>query len=231
MKALTAFPTVLAQMDRNLQWTKDLGNAYYNQPQDVMDSIQAMRQKTLAAGQLRTTPQQTVTNNGGLITIAPTDSSLVYVPVYDPWAVWGTPFPPYSDFYYYPPPDILFDGLLIGFGIGIGIGFWGPWGWGWGHWRCGWHDRAVFFNHAQYFTRSTTVINRGLNLPGGPGRGFAARGAYARPAGGFSRGSGFSSRSPGAAAGRPSGGMSHGAGGGYAGGGGHAGDGGAAHGR
>ena len=45
VKALTAFPTVLAQMDRNIQWTTDLGNAYYNQPQDVMDSVQAMRQK------------------------------------------------------------------------------------------------------------------------------------------------------------------------------------------
>ena len=58
VKALTAFPTVLAQMDRNIQWTTDLGNAYYNQPQDVMDSVQAMRQKAEAAGQLRSTPQQ-----------------------------------------------------------------------------------------------------------------------------------------------------------------------------
>jgi len=46
VKALTAFPTVLSQMDKNLQWTTDLGNAYYNQPQDVMDSVQAMRQKS-----------------------------------------------------------------------------------------------------------------------------------------------------------------------------------------
>ena len=63
VKALTAFPTVLAQMDRNLQWTTDLGNAYYNQPQDVMDSVQAMRQKAEVAGQLRSTPQQVVTND------------------------------------------------------------------------------------------------------------------------------------------------------------------------
>ena len=40
VKALTAFPQVLAQMDKNLQWTTDLGNAYYNQPQDVMDAVQ-----------------------------------------------------------------------------------------------------------------------------------------------------------------------------------------------
>jgi len=30
-----------------------------------MDSVQAMRQKAMAAGQLRSTPQQTVTNEGG----------------------------------------------------------------------------------------------------------------------------------------------------------------------
>jgi len=34
VKALTAFPQVLAEMDRNVQWTTGLGNAYYNQPQD-----------------------------------------------------------------------------------------------------------------------------------------------------------------------------------------------------
>ena len=56
VKALTAFPQVLAQMDKNLQWTTDLGNAYYNQPQDVMDAVQAMRQKAQAAGNLRSTP-------------------------------------------------------------------------------------------------------------------------------------------------------------------------------
>ena len=67
MKALTAFPTVLAQMDRNIQWTTDLGNAYYNQPQDVMDSVQAMRLKAQGAGQLSTTQQQTVTNDAGVI--------------------------------------------------------------------------------------------------------------------------------------------------------------------
>jgi hypothetical protein len=43
VKAITAFPTVHAQMDKNLDWTTTLGNAYYNQPQDVMNAIQMMR--------------------------------------------------------------------------------------------------------------------------------------------------------------------------------------------
>jgi len=187
VKALIAFPTVLAQMDRNLQWTTDLGNAYYNQPQDVMDAVQAMRQKAQTAGQLRTTPQQTVTNEGGAIAIAPANPTVVYVPVYDPWVVYGAPYPMYPGYYYAPPPGIFWGGLAIGFGLGIGVGLFSHWGWGWGHWGMGWHSRSVFYNHTTYFSRSTTVINRGFNRPGGPPRSFAgARGAYSRP-GGFNR--------------------------------------------
>jgi hypothetical protein len=191
VKALTAFPTVLAQLDKNIQWTTDLGNAYYNQPQDVMDAVQAMRQKAQTAGQLRTTPQQVVTTDSGAITIAPASPTVVYVPVYDPWVVYGAPFPPYPGFYYYPPPGIFWGGLAIGFGLGIGIGVFAHWGWGWGHWGLGWGPRwggrAVFFNHNTFVTRSATVVNRGFNRPGGPPRNFGARGAYARPAGGFNR--------------------------------------------
>ena len=195
VKALTAFPTVLAQMDKNLQWTTDLGNAYYNQPQDVMDAVQAMRQKAQHAGNLRTTPQQTVTDQGGAIAIAPANPAVVYVPVYDPWAVWGTPYPMYPGFYWGPPPGIFWGGLAIGFGIGIGIGLWGHWGWGWGHWGMGWGHgfggyggRGVYFNHNTYVSRSSTVINRGFSRPGGPPRSFAGtRGSYARPGAGANR--------------------------------------------
>jgi len=193
VKALTAFPTVLAQMDRNLQWTTDLGNAYYNQPQDVMDSVQAMRQKAQTAGQLRSTPQQVVSNTDGAITIAPANPTVVYVPVYNPWTIYGAPFPMYPGYYYGPPPGIFWGGLAIGFGVGIGIGLFANWGWGWGHWGLGWGPRwgghAVIFNHSTYVTRSTTVVNRGFNRPGGPPRNFGARGAYARPAGGYNRAS------------------------------------------
>ncbi len=222
VKALIAFPTVLAQMDRNLQWTTDLGNAYYNQPQDVMDAVQAMRQKAENAGQLRSTEQQTVTNEGGAIAIAPANPAVVYVPVYDPWAVYGYPFAPYPGYFYAAPPGIFWGGLAIGFGIGIGIGIWGHWGWGWGHWGMGWGHggywggRGVYYNHNTYITRSTTVINRGVNRPGGPGRGYGPRGAYARPAGGYNRAGGAANRSayanraaganrPGGSSGHPSG--------------------------
>ncbi len=186
VKALTAFPAVLAQMDRNIQWTTDLGNAYYNQPQDVMDSIQALRQNAEAGGQLQSTPQQVVSNDSGAITIVPANPTVVYVPTYDPWTVYGAPIAVYPGYYYAPAYGSFWGGLAVGFGVATAVGFFSHWGWGWGHWGMGWQNHAIFYNRTNYFTHSTTVINRGFNRPGGPSRNYAARGAYSSH-GGFNR--------------------------------------------
>src|SRR5271163_3447620 len=61
VKALVAFPSVLGNMDKNLSWTSSLGDAYYNQEQDVMDAIQVMRRRAEQAGNLNSTSEQTVT--------------------------------------------------------------------------------------------------------------------------------------------------------------------------
>jgi len=181
VKALTAFPTVLTQMDKNLDWTTNLGNAYYNQPQDVMDAIQSMRQKAQSAGNLKSSSQQTVSTVNGSVVIAPAAPNIVYVPAYDPWVVYGAPIVAYPGFFYAPPPGLVLGaGLAIGFGVGIAIGAFGGWGWGWNNWRLGWHSRIVVFHHTTYVTRSTTVINHGFNRPGGPARGAGPRGAFAR---------------------------------------------------
>jgi hypothetical protein len=227
VKALTAFPSVLERMDHNLQWTTDLGNAYYNQPQDVMASIQAMRHQAEQAGNLRTTPQQRVAeDNNGDVDIYPANPAVVYVPVYDPWAVWGYPLVAYPGFWYYPPPGIYWGGFLVGFGFGINIGWWGGFGWGWGHWGCGWHNRSVFFNRTTFVTRSTTVFNRGISRPGSPPRALAgtrgsfvnhgftrtAGGSFVRSGGGgttgFNRGGGSTSFNRGGATGFNRGGTS-----------------------
>src|SRR6202041_2824407 len=63
VKALTAFPSVLGNMDKNLSWTSSLGDAYYSQQQDVTNAVQFMRKKAESAGNLKTTPQQTVTDD------------------------------------------------------------------------------------------------------------------------------------------------------------------------
>jgi hypothetical protein len=50
VKALAAFPSVLGNMDKNLSWTSSLGDAYYNQEQDVMDAVQVMRRRAQESG-------------------------------------------------------------------------------------------------------------------------------------------------------------------------------------
>ncbi len=67
-------------MDKNLSWTSSLGDAYYNQEQDVMDAVQVMRQKAQQAGNLKSTPQQTVTADDSTIIIQPANPDVVYVP-------------------------------------------------------------------------------------------------------------------------------------------------------
>ncbi len=175
VKALTAFPSVLANMDRNLSWTSSLGDAYYNQPQDVMAAVQVMRQRAQAAGNLQSTPQQAVATQGSDIEIEPTDPNVVYIPAYDPWTVYGAPLLAWPG--WYPYPGIWFGGPYLSFGIGIPIGFFAGFAWGWHHWGFDWGHHALLFNHGPYFSRSVTFFNR-RNFYGGAGtRGRAAAGA------------------------------------------------------
>ena len=160
VKALCAFPSVLANMDKNLEWTTNLGNAYYNQPQDVMNAVQGLRQQAYQAGHLQTTPQLAVTYAPDNIVIAPANPAVVYVPYYDPWAYWG--FRPYYAWYAPPPPVGWRVGFGFGFGVGVAVGVWGGWGWGYGHWGFAWGAHPyVAFNHVTYVSRSVTVVNHG----------------------------------------------------------------------
>jgi uncharacterized membrane protein YgcG len=243
VKALTAFPAVLANMDKNLSWTSTLGDAYYNQQDNVMDAVQLMRQKATQAGTLKSTPQQTVDTQDNTIVIQPANPEVVYIPAYDPWLVYGYDVPPWPG--WYPYPGIWFGGPDLAFGLGFGVGFFGGFGWGWGHWGCDWHRHGVFFNNARYVSHSRTFFNRNAVSRGvrGAARPFngnarAARG-FAEPRGqsgvrsgafsGINHGGetrSFSSR------GRASAGGGHVGGGGGAhggGGGGHGGGGGGGH--
>ncbi|EFB6868188.1 DUF3300 domain-containing protein [Escherichia coli] len=44
VKSLVAFPQLMALMGENPQWVQNLGDAFLAQPQDVMDSVQRLRQ-------------------------------------------------------------------------------------------------------------------------------------------------------------------------------------------
>jgi hypothetical protein len=206
VKALAAFPSVLGNMDKNLSWTSSLGDAYYNQEQDLMDAVQVMRQKAEAAGNLKSTPQQTVTTQDSQITIQPASPDTVYIPAYDPWLVYGGPIGPWPG--WYPYPGIWFGGPYLSFGVGFGIGFFGGFGWGWGHWGFDWHNHYAVYNHARYYSPSRTFYNRNAYYRGGGARGVngARGGAFAHtnagnrpPSGNMGARGGVANR-PGAAA-------------------------------
>jgi uncharacterized membrane protein YgcG len=190
VKALTAFPSVLGNMDKNLSWTSSLGDAYYNQQQDVMDAVQVMRRKAQDAGNLKTTPQLKVTDQDSAIDIEPADPDVVYVPAYDPWLIYGYPVVAWPG--WYPYPGIWFDGPYLSFGIGFGIGWWGGFGWGWGHWGFDWHNHYAVYNHGRYYSQSRTFYNRsnfyrGGEARGGPDRGGADRGGASNRPGAAAR--------------------------------------------
>jgi len=188
VKALAAFSSVLGNMDKNLSWTSSLGDAYYNQQQDVMDAVQVMRQRAQGAGNLKTTPQQRVTTEGSDIDIEPADPDVVYVPAYDPWLVYGGPIGPWPG--WYPYPGIWYGGPYLSFGLGFGIGFYGGFGWGWNHWGFDWHNRYATFNHGRYYSRSNTFYNRSNFYRGG------ARGGVNGGRGGFNARANTGNRPP-----------------------------------
>ncbi len=156
-------------MDKNLSWTSSLGDAYYNQQQDVMDAVQVMRHKAEQAGTLKTTPQEVVKDDGPDVDIEPADPAVVYVPAYDPWLVYGYPIVEWPG--WYPYPGIWFGGPYLNFGIGFGIGWYGGFGWGWGHWGFDWHNHYARFGGGRYYSRSRTFYNRNSYYRGGGERG------------------------------------------------------------
>ncbi len=128
VQSLVAFPKVLAMFGEDPAWVQDLGDAFLAQPEAVMDSVQFLRAKAQAAGNLATNEHQIVTVEPAppppttlivnapppptqIITIAPANPQVVFVPIYNPmWAFgpwWHPGFPPF----FFPPPP--------------------RWGWGW----------------------------------------------------------------------------------------------------
>ena len=170
VKALTAFPQVLAQMDQDLAWTTDLGNAYYNQPQDVLQTAQVMRQRAQAAGNLQNTPQEAVTYNRGNIEVAPVNPEQVSVPQYNPWNVYGDRVSPYPGFSLLGSLESLAGSAPIRFGAQIATAAFSHTGFGWVSWALDWLSNSILFNHSNYSSQSTSVARWGSpggSMPGG----------------------------------------------------------------
>ncbi len=151
VKALTQFPAVLHKMADSLSWTSQLGEAYHNQQSEVMAAVQKLRKQAQSAGNLKTTPQQTVktdTQNGQpTIVIEPATTQVVYIPSYNPTVIYGVPYIPPG----YSTTDLVATGL-ISFGAGIAIGaMMSDSAWGWSSWSCHWYGGGVYYHGGAYY--------------------------------------------------------------------------------
>jgi len=145
VKSLVPFPQILAQMSSKLDWLQAVGDAFLAQQGDVMDSIQRLRRAAQAAGTLVSGSQELVTTADQEIEIEPAGPSVLYLPCYNPAAVYGAW--PYSA---YPPVVLSFwsgcaPGPGLGFGISINIV---PWLWGWGSWD--WRNHHLRIDAARF---------------------------------------------------------------------------------
>lgn len=144
VKSLVNFPSVLQMMNDRLDWTQQLGDAFLAQEEQVMATVQQLRQRAQAQGNLRTTSEQRVIMDpqSQQIMIEPAAPQVVYVPVYDPMIVYGPWWWPVYRPYYYHPRGVVIAGGVIGFGLGVSIGL--AWGYAWGGFD--WHRHDVVIN-------------------------------------------------------------------------------------
>jgi hypothetical protein len=150
VKSLVAFPQVLQRMDENLDWTRSLGDAFLGQQPHVMDTVQQLRRRAHAAGNLRSSEHLQVEQQGELYYVQPVNPQVVYVPYYNPLVVYGPWWwPAYQPVVWAPWP-----GYVRVARPGISVTFW--WGApvavsaGFFFGRPDWHRRHVHVHHVHH---------------------------------------------------------------------------------
>jgi uncharacterized protein DUF3300 len=180
VRSLTQFSPVLQTMSDNLAWTSALGEAYYNQPADVLNAIQVLRTMAMDAGTLKSTAQQEVlvqaapqaeTQGAGqpapqqTVIIQPAQPNVVYVPSYNPATVYGAPVQS--------PPGYtggeLAAASLLSFGVGMLLG--AAINNNNNNWNTNWHSGTVVYNRNVYVSNSNVVARP-------PYYGYRPPGAY-----------------------------------------------------
>jgi hypothetical protein len=147
VKALTQFPSVMNIMSRNLIWTSQLGEVYHNQHSAVMAAIQALRGRAKAEENLKSSAQLTMAQpSGDIVTLQPGNPLVVYVPQYNPAAVYGKPVatPNYNN-------KNLPENGLVAFGDGIAVGVASGTDWGWSNWSCNWYQGVANYRNYPYY--------------------------------------------------------------------------------
>jgi uncharacterized protein DUF3300 len=168
VKSLVNFPQVLTMMSEKLDWTQKLGDAFLADQKRVLDTVQSLRTKAQAAGNLKSTKEQNVIVEEKIIKIESANPQVVYVPTYNPTVVYGAwPYPAYPPYYYYPPGYVASSMMWFGAGMAMGA----AWGYAWGN--CNWGGGDVDIDVNRNFN-SNRNIDRGKYAQNLPSRGGQA---------------------------------------------------------
>jgi hypothetical protein len=156
VKGLTAVPKVLERLGENIEWMNKMGDAFLADQAAVMRTVQALRKKAQDAGNLKSTPEQTVRTetqeNTQVIIIEPAKPEVVYVPTYDPSTIYGPWWYGYPPYYMYPPGYYYGTGMAFAAGVFWGAAIWGGANWG---------GNNVHIDHHKYNNFNRTNVGNG----------------------------------------------------------------------
>ena len=108
VKALVAFPAVVAMMTEHLEWTEALGVAFTTQQAQVMQRVQALRMLAVKSGRIRDVKHVKIEREADIVRIVSAEPDRVFVPVYNPTVVYGQwPDREYPPIYVMPPQNFL----------------------------------------------------------------------------------------------------------------------------
>ncbi len=95
VQALVHFPTVVDMMCRELDWTRQLGDAFSADQGAVLASVQRLRKQAADAGNLVSSPEMKVETKQeqgkDVIVVQPANPQIIYVPQYNPVQVYTPP--------------------------------------------------------------------------------------------------------------------------------------------
>jgi hypothetical protein len=175
VRALTSVPQVLQMMNDKIDWTQQVGELYLAQPDDIAASVQRLRAHADASGNLKSSEQVKVRrvprvaaeavaadlpppppegfpSGPDYIAIEPVNPAYMYVPVYDPFLVYGVwPYPAYRPFYWSPPGYVSVGIFAFGAPIVVGAALWANYNW---------YSRRVEVNVVSYnrFNHANLVV-------------------------------------------------------------------------
>jgi hypothetical protein len=141
VKALVPFNDLLQRLSEDLDWLQSLGSAFLVNEQQILSSVQNLRQKAYQQGNLTNNDYVNVEQEDDQIIIQTVRKEVVYVPYYDTRVVygdwWWNNHQPY--YWHHPRHSIYSAGLYWGTGFNIRPSFY----FGGFHWR----NRHVVANY------------------------------------------------------------------------------------